>query len=56
MSRVLLTGVSGTGKSALVATLAANVFYLTMQFYYFYALVLVIVAAPSIFRPRDTVE
>ncbi len=33
------------------ATLAANVFYLTMQFYYFYALVLVIVTAPVFFAP-----
>jgi O-antigen ligase len=37
--------------AALVATMASNVFYLTMQFYYFYALVLVIVAAPPLFRP-----
>jgi hypothetical protein len=39
--------------AALVATLASNVFYLTMQFYYFYALVLVIVAAPPLFRRSD---
>jgi hypothetical protein len=38
--------------AALVATMAANVFYLTMQFYYFYALVLVIVAAPPVFWKR----
>jgi O-antigen ligase len=37
--------------AALVATLAANVFYLTMQFYYFYALVLLIAATPVFFAP-----
>jgi O-antigen ligase len=39
--------------AALVATLGANVFYLTMQFYYFYALVLLIVAAPPLFGRSD---
>jgi hypothetical protein len=39
----------GIGLSAgLVATLAANVFYLTMQFYYFYGLVLIVVAASAL--------
>jgi len=38
--------------AALVATMAANVFYLTMQFYYFYALVLVIVAGAALYAPR----
>jgi O-antigen ligase len=39
----------GIGLSAgLVATMAANVFYLTMQFYYFYGLVLIIVAASAL--------
>jgi hypothetical protein len=39
----------GIGLTAgLAATLAANVFYLTMQFYYFYGLVLIIVAASAL--------
>ena len=39
----------GIGLSAgLAATLVANVFYLTMQFYYFYGLVLIIVAASAL--------
>ena len=38
--------------AALVATLAANAFYLTISFYYFFVFVLVIVAAPSVFAPR----
>ncbi|MDX6541655.1 MAG: hypothetical protein QOI71_3265 [Gaiellales bacterium] len=39
----------GIGLSAgLVATLAANVFYLTMQFYYFYGLILIVVAASAL--------
>jgi O-antigen ligase len=37
--------------AALVGTMAANVFYLTMQFYYFYALVLVLVAAAELYAP-----
>jgi O-antigen ligase len=37
--------------AALIATLASNIFYLTMQFYYFYGLVLLIVAAPAIYAP-----
>ncbi len=40
---------SGIGLTAgLVATLVANVFYLTMQFYYFYGLVLIVVAASAL--------
>ena len=39
----------GVGLTAgLVATLVANVFYLTMQFYYFYGLVLIVVAASAL--------
>jgi hypothetical protein len=39
----------GIGLTAgLVATLVANVFYLTMQFYYFYGLVLIVVAASAL--------
>jgi hypothetical protein len=39
--------------AALVATLAANVFYLTMTFYYFYVFATLAVALPVVFaRPR----
>jgi O-antigen ligase len=39
--------------AALVGTLAANVFYLTMQFYYFYALIAFALALPVLVpRPR----
>jgi general stress protein CsbA len=35
--------------AALVATMVANVFYLTMQFYYFYAFAVLALAAPIVF-------
>ena len=38
--------------AALVGTMAANAFYLTMQFYYFSALALFILAAPIVFGRR----
>ena len=38
--------------AALVATLVANLFYLTIIFYYFYALAILAVAAPAIFARR----
>ena len=38
--------------AALVSTLASNVFYLTMSFYYFFALALLILAAPIVFGRR----
>ena len=38
--------------AALVATLAANAFYLTMSFYYFFVFALLVVAAPAVFAPR----
>ena len=38
--------------AALAGTIAANAFYLTMQFYYFYALALLALAAPVIFGRR----
>jgi hypothetical protein len=38
--------------AALVSTLAANAFYLTMSFYYFYALALLVLAAPVVFGRR----
>jgi hypothetical protein len=36
--------------AALVGTMAANAFYLTMQFYYFYALAALALATPIVFR------
>lgn len=39
--------------AALVSTLAANVFYLTMSFYYFYVFALLIVTAPAVFAHRS---
>jgi O-antigen ligase len=42
--RALGIGLSG----GLAATLVANVFYLTMQFYYFYGLVLIVAAASAL--------
>jgi O-antigen ligase len=38
--------------AALVGTMAANAFYLTMQFYYFYALALIALATPIVFGRR----
>jgi hypothetical protein len=38
--------------AALAGTIAANAFYLTMQFYYFYALVLLALATPIVFGRR----
>ena len=38
--------------AALVSTLASNAFYLTMSFYYFFALALLILAAPIVFGRR----
>jgi O-Antigen ligase len=38
--------------AALVGTLVANVFYLTMIFYYFYAFVILLLAAPIVFGRR----
>src|SRR5207253_9422621 len=42
--------------AALAGTMAANIFYLTMQFYYFYALAVLVLALPLVFgrqlRPR----
>jgi O-antigen ligase len=37
--------------AALAGTMAANAFYLTMQFYYFYAFLVLALAAPLVFRP-----
>jgi O-antigen ligase len=38
--------------AALAATMAANIFYLTMQFYYFYAFAVLVLALPLVFaRP-----
>ena len=38
--------------AALVGTIAANVFYLTMQFYYFYVFAMLVLAAPIVFVRR----
>ena len=38
--------------AALVGTMVANVFYLTMSFYYFYAFAMLVLAAPVVFRRR----
>jgi O-antigen ligase len=38
--------------AALVGTMAANVFYLTMTFFYFYAFVLLVLAVPVVFGRR----
>jgi len=38
--------------AALAATLVANLFYLTMIFYYFFALLILALAAPAVFRRR----
>lgn len=38
--------------AALVGTLVANAFYLTMQMYYFFVLAMLIVAAPAVFSRR----
>ena len=38
--------------AALVGTLAANFFYLTMTFYYFYVLAALVLAAPVVFARR----
>ena len=38
--------------AALVSTLAANAFYLTMSFYYFFVFALLVVAAPAVFAQR----
>ncbi|HLY85183.1 MAG TPA: O-antigen ligase family protein [Gaiellaceae bacterium] len=40
--------------AALVGTIAANFFYLTMQFYYFYALLAFALALPVVFGARAT--
>jgi len=39
--------------AALVGTLASNAFYLTMQFYYFYAFVALSLSIPVVFAQRD---
>ena len=38
--------------AALVGTIASNAFYLTMSFYYFFALALLVLAAPIVFARR----
>ncbi len=41
--------------AALLATMAGNVFYLTMQMYYFFVLAALILAAPAVFSRREPV-
>jgi O-antigen ligase len=38
--------------AALAGTMAANLFYLTMQFYYFYAFAVLVLALPIVFAQR----
>ncbi len=38
--------------AALAGTMAANVFYLTMQFYYFYGFIALALALPVVFARR----
>ena len=38
--------------AALLGTMAANAFYLTMQFYYFYAFAVLALAVPIVFARR----
>jgi hypothetical protein len=38
--------------AALAGTMAANLFYLTMQFYYFYAFATLVLALPLVFARR----
>jgi hypothetical protein len=38
--------------AALVGTLVANAFYLTMSFYYFFVLALLAIAPPAVFARR----
>jgi hypothetical protein len=40
--------------AALTGTIAANFFYLTMQFYYFYGFVALALALPVVFARRPT--
>jgi O-antigen ligase len=40
--------------AALAGTMAANLFYLTMQFYYFYAFAVLVLALPIVFARRST--
>ena len=42
--------------AALVGTIAANFFYLTMQFYYFYAFIAFVLALPVVFGERARAE
>jgi len=38
--------------AALAGTMTANIFYLTMQFYYFYVFLMLALAVPGVFAPR----
>src|SRR5581483_3250720 len=49
---VRVTALSWGMTAALLGTLLANVFYLTMSFYYFYVFVMLLLALPIAFGPR----
>jgi O-antigen ligase len=51
-----VTALSWGMTAALVGTLFANVFYLTMSFYYFYVFVMLLLALPVVFGPRPGME
>jgi hypothetical protein len=38
--------------AALLATMAANVFYLTMSFFYFYVFAMLVLVTPAVFSRR----
>jgi hypothetical protein len=42
--------------AALIATMVANIFYLTMQFYYFYAFIMLALATPIVFARNLQIE
>jgi hypothetical protein len=39
--------------AALLATMAANIFYLTMSFFYFYVFAMLVLVTPSVFARRE---
>ena len=42
--------------AALVGTMAANVFYLTMSFLYFYVFAMLVLATPAVFPSQDDLK
>jgi hypothetical protein len=47
-----ITALAWGMTAALLGTLLANVFYLTMSFYYFYVFVMLLLALPIAYGPR----